>query len=229
MYKSKLMKTRFIFFMLLLLIFSSCVSLTGYQTARTVGKKETVGTGSVTYLYAPSFYLNTTTPNEYFGLSGDVAYSIFTTEVGVTHGLAKRLDVGFRCKLIGSYLIDAKYQLLGDHETKFAFAIGGGVGGNLITAGGSYINNFHLPIYGSFHPNKSLSFYLSPRYVYQSGIMIQNSVEELNYWGANMGFLYGRKVKYGVDISYYDIEREGVATGLNLYQLQVGLGVKVIF
>jgi hypothetical protein len=152
------MKTYFILSILSLLTFSSCVSLTGYQTGRTVGKDKTVGTGSVNYIYAPNFFKNTTSRNGNFGLSDEVVYTPFTAEAGITHGFAKRLDVGFRCKMIGVYLVDAKFQVLGNSETKFAFAIGGGVGGNLIRAGGSYVNNFHLPIYGSFHPNKNLSF-----------------------------------------------------------------------
>ena len=221
------MKTPFIFSMLFIFTFSSCVSLTGFQTGKTVGKRKTVATGSISYIYAPNFYLNTTTRNEHFGLSGNVAYLIFPLEIGIIHGLAKRLDVGFRYKMIGSFLFDAKYQLLGNPETKFAFAIGGGIGGGLIAAGGRNVNNFHFPVYGSFHPNDHLSFYISPRYIYHSGVMILNSVEKLDYWGANVGLLYGKEVKYGLDISFYDVERKGEPIGLNLNHFQIGLGVKV--
>ena len=136
-----------------------------------------------------------------------------------------KLDIGIRINTNLNALLDAKYQVVGDRESEFALAVGAGIGafGLFVPSVGLY--NFQVPVYASYHPKEKVSLYLSPRYIGQFGRGAGETSGLANYYGANGGVLFGRKVKFGIDVGYYGVSANDANTSL----LQVGIGMKFQF
>ncbi|MDV7391656.1 hypothetical protein RZS08_09900, partial [Arthrospira platensis SPKY1] len=64
-------------------------------------------------------------------------------------------------------------------------------------------------------------------YIGQFGTNFQDSSGMLNYLGANTGFETGRRVRFGLDVGYYQLSNK--TESLNSSILQIGIGVKFRF
>ena len=102
---------------IVLLFFSSCVSMSTMQTGRTIGKGNSelnIG-GSAVKLEA---FVDTDSTTLNGGvLEGDFRY-----------GVTDKFDVGMKVALVGTSGIYGKYQLVGSDESKFALSAGLGGG-----------------------------------------------------------------------------------------------------
>lgn len=210
----------------LLLLISSCASISGFQTGRTVGAE----TGEI------MFSVNGTRTPNFKDLSKEKVdtvdaqdFSIFAPniEVGGRYGITDKIDFGIRANTNLNIFGDVKFQVVGDQESLVAVSTGLGLGmfGFVIGSGGLF--NFQIPLYASLHPTESLDLYVSPRYVGQWGTAFGESSGLINYFGANVGFLTGTRTKFGVDIAYYGLSNSDTGFTDSLFQIGFGMKFKI--
>lgn len=207
----------------LLLLISSCASISGFQTGRTVGAE----TGEI------MFSINGTRTPDFDDISKENAdsvntedFSIFAPniEIGGRYGISDKLDFGIRANTNLNVYADVKYQFVGDQESPVAVATGFGLGMFGFVTGSGGLFNFQIPLYASFHPTEKLDLYVAPRYVGQWGTVLGESSGLINYFGANVGFLTGTRTKFGIDIGYYGLSNSD--SGFNDSLFQIGFGMK---
>jgi hypothetical protein len=207
----------------MVLLLHSCASISGFQTGRTVGKDA----GEII------FSVNGTRTFEFKELNEDSLgldnFSIFAPniELGGRFGISEKVDFGVRANTNLNILADVKVQVAGDQESVFALATGLGLGMFGFVSGAGGLFNFQVPLYASVHPTESLDFYLAPRYIGQWGTTFSESSGLLNYWGANLGFLAGRKTKFGIDVAYYGVNGAGGDFNDSLFQIGFGMKFKI--
>jgi len=196
---------------------TSCASLTGFETGRTVGESNGEFAFSINAAQTPDFDIDT------FGSTPQ--FWAPNLEFGGKFGVSEKVDVGIRVNSNLNVLLDGKFQVVGDSESEFALAVGAGIGafGLFIPNAGLY--NFQIPVYASFHPKEKVSLYLSPRYIGQFGVGAGETSDLASYYGANGGVLFGRKTKFGIDFGYYGLNANDVNNSL----FQVGIGMKFRF
>jgi hypothetical protein len=198
-------------------LFSGCASLSGLQTAKTNGKDNAEIFFSANFNQTPDFDIDEDDDGEVFFFPN--------IELGGSYGVHEKVDIGIRMSTNLNILAEVKYQVVGDQESDFAAAVGAGVGafGFISSVGGLY--NFQIPMYTSYHPSDNFGIYLAPRYIGQfgTGDVGDGDSNYLSYIGANTGFLWGKKTKFGVDIGYFGVSGAGDA---NTTLLQIGLGMK---
>ncbi len=206
-----------ILFLILGLLFSSCSSISGFEEGRALGKGNSEIIVSGNWVSLPNDFTTNTgdgddTPTHFVFPNIDFSYKI---------GAMEKLDIGGRLNTNLNLSAYVKYQVLGDHISKFAL----GTGLELSTILG-LIYNVHVPINMTYYFNESIALNLAPRGIYQFGL---GSIDSRPGWfnydlstmflGGNMGLQFGKKIKYGLDLSYYNV-------GLNQTFLSVGVGAK---
>jgi len=200
-----------------LFFLSNCASITGFQDGRTVGE----GNGD---FYASLNF--STSPN--FGdwrddsVTVDVPTLAFPSiEVGGRYGVVEKVDLTLRMNTNLNVGLGTKFQLVGDRNSPFALALGAEVGSFGIILG---LLNVQIPLYLSVHPSETFSWYFTPRYIRQFSTFagVQNG---LTYLGANTGFLFGKRSKFGVDLGYYRLG--GIEESIPV--IQFGLGGRFAF
>lgn len=194
-------------------LLGSCVQLSTFQTAKTVGK----GNGEVLVALGGG------------GISegfADESLGFGTFEIAGRYGVGEKVDLGVKISHFASYLFDVKYQFVGDEDSKFAMATGPGIG--LYAFGfGTTLMQATLPLHMSVHPSERLGIYLTPRYSAQFALGGEGS---LNYLGGSVGVEIGERVRFGTDISYLRLLDDVVDGdtfedfGVGLFQF--GIGVK---
>ncbi|MBC85560.1 MAG: hypothetical protein CL677_00150 [Bdellovibrionaceae bacterium] len=143
-----------------------CASMSGLQTARVLEK------GKVQSTFGGGYYS-----------SGDIAASVNDTEDGedidmpfleysYRQGVGHNWDVGLKVTLIGTAVLDGKYNFYsGD---KWALAAGLGLGYlSIETESGdekseTTILDFMLPLYASYDVSEKVSIYTVPKYIHRS-------------------------------------------------------------
>jgi hypothetical protein len=205
----------------ILLSLQSCATLTGFNTGRTVGKDQGEMGLSLNFANVPEFQESES--------AGEVLRNIAIplVELGGRYGVAENVDIGLRVNTALNFLVDTKVQLIGGQDGPFALATGAGLGAFGVVSGAGMLLNFQVPLYTSYHPSETFALYLSPRYIGQFGTNFQESSGMLNYLGANTGFETGRRVRFGLDVGYYQLSNK--TESLNSSILQIGIGVKFRF
>lgn len=213
--KSKLQL--FSLFFLIILAFSSCASLTGYQDGKSVGAGNGEAMISLNFSQSPTF----TDIEDSFGIEEIPSFTFPNIELGGRYGVSEKLDITLRMNTNLNLGVGAKYQLIGDRASEFALGLGAEAGTfGLITG----LWNVQVPLYTSFHPSDKFTIYASPRFIYQFSTI--GGVEGWNYLGGNFGFLFGSRHKFGLDIGYYQVGATGVdKIGL----ISAGIGGKFVF
>lgn len=208
------MKTYFLVVMTIL-IMSSCVQLSTFQTAKPVPKGDgeimiAIGGGGITDGF------------------GDESVGFGTFEVAGRMGVGEKVDIGLKISHFISYVADVKYQFVGDQTSKFAMATGPGFGVYAFGLG-TTIAQFTLPLHMSVHPSERLGIYFTPRYSGQFAFGDESG--SLNYLGGSVGVETGKNVKFGLDVSYLKLLNDQDVDGdtfedFGLGLFQIGLGVK---
>lgn len=203
------------------ILLSSCASTTGFQTGRTVGAEA----GEI------SFSINGTRTPDFEALEDetDTDFNIFVPNIEISgrYGISDKVDFGLRANTFLNILADVKVQIAGGQESPFAMSTGLGLGmfGFISGAGGLF--NFQVPVYASYHPSENVDLYVAPRYIGQWGTTFEESSSLLNYYGANFGFLTGRKVKFGIDLALFKLSNQDSDFDDTLFQLGFGMKFKI--
>jgi len=199
------------------LLLTNCVSLTGFQTGRTVGEGNGEFLASLNASQTPDFDFNKDDTT-------DVENFFFPNlELSGRYGIIEKLDIGLRVNTNFNFAVDARYQLIGDRQSPVALSAGLGVGTFAVFAA---LWNVQVPLYFSFHPSESIDIYITPRYIAQfaAGDFSGN----LSYYGGNAGVLFGKRTKFGIDAGLYSIRSSGT-DGEILPISTIGVGVKIPF
>jgi hypothetical protein len=200
-------------FIILLMVSSGCASLTGYQDGRSIGDGNVEISPSLNVSQSPDFV--------------EVEDSIFNDlptfrfpniELATRFGVSEKLDITARLNTNLNLGIGTKYQLVGDRSSKYALGIGLEMGTFGLLSG---LWNIQLAAYGSIHPNETITFYLSPKYINQFSTFGEGGLQGLNYVGGNFGILVGRRHKFGLDIGLYNAGSSNV-NRLNLSTVGIG-------
>ncbi|MDX1478663.1 MAG: hypothetical protein R3301_13215 [Saprospiraceae bacterium] len=196
-----------------LLALPGCIQVSSWQTARTVGEHN----GEILVAFGA---LGISDP-----LGEDADAGVGTMELMGRYGVSETVDIGLKISSFSSYVFDAKFQVVGDRTTSFGLALGPGIG---ITAfvGSNGIFQGHLPVHMSVHPSERFAFYFTPRYSSQFTF----GDGALHYLGGSLGLEFGRKVKFGLDVSFAellnDTDADDVFEDFGLRLFQVGFGAK---
>ena len=195
---------------------TSCAQLSSFQTAKTVGKNN----AEIGFAASGAGF------TELIDDADGTTPVLPVIELWGRYGVGERVDVGMKVSTGLSGVFDGKFQIVGDRYSKFALALGGGLG----FQGGTLDNlllQAHIPLHMSVHPSEKFAIYLTPRYISQFVI----GDGSLNYGGASFGLEAGQKVKFCMDFSYFstfsdvnDVNSIFNDFGIGLYQL--GFGVK---
>ena len=223
--KNKFQNTRWKFNSLLFItigfLLTSCASMSTLQTARTTEKNEFVGGfsgGAVHYDTGVQQIQDSTSTKTYI-------LNMPFVEGYARYGITDKLDMGAKLTIIGTFLVDAKYQFLGNGESKIAGSAGLGLG-TLTMKIGDYTNkikDIHAPFYFSFHPAKWIGLYVSPRYVYRINSSDDGKTKRnfaSSWYGATGGVRLGNKAALFIEYSYFGNSE----TPQPFTQFTVGLG-----
>lgn len=223
--KSKFQNTRWKFNTLLFItigfLLTSCASMSTLQTARTTEKKKFVGGfsgGSVHYDTGVKKTTDSTSTSTY-------VLNVPFVEGYARYGITDKFDMGAKVTIIGTFLVDAKYQFLGDAESKIAGSTGLGFG-MLTMQSGDYTNrikDIHIPLYFSVHPAKWLGLYVNPRFVYRFNTSDDGKTTRTftsSWYGATGGVRIGKKAGVFIEYSYFGNSE----TSMPFTQFTVGLG-----
>ncbi|TVQ41801.1 MAG: hypothetical protein EA362_14155 [Saprospirales bacterium] len=192
------------FLVLLLVIFWSCASLTGFEEARTVG----VGNHGI----SPS--VNAVVVNNFF--SDDDEFFYPNLDIKYRYGLTENLDLGVRASSTFNLGAFAKARLWDSEDG--TIAIGGGL--EFASTLGTSLET-HLPLFFSYYPNDNITFNFSPRLI---GLYVLDFTDEerFTYLGANTGLLIGKgNTRVGFDLGFYNS-----VSGSRSYLFTAGVGLK---
>jgi len=204
------------------------MSLTGYQTGRTVGKSKKNLIISGNLYQAPYRY------SEQGSFSQDTLHlddfvRWVNCEATLFYGVGENLDLGARLNSEFMAGLIAKWQLIGGKNSAAAFAIGSEFG--ILALDRLY---YQLPLYFSVHPNKNFTFYISPKYSYEWNLNHYFSKENIKYLGFNAGVVLGSKQKTTVDFGLFRSHRyDSLEFGEDSVQVKVlpkiGIGLSYRF
>lgn len=193
---------------------NGCATLTGYQDGKTVGEGNGEATISLNISKSPNY-----NEDEDIDLDNFPQFVFPNIEIGGRYGISEKADVTLRFNTNFNFSAGGKYQLIGDRASDFALSAGAELGSIALS-----LWNIQIPVYMSFHPNDNVAFYISPRYIHQI-----NSFADINNWnyiGGNVGFLFGHRHKFGIDAGIYQANPSGVKKiGLSSF----GVGGKFVF
>jgi hypothetical protein len=193
---------------------SSCVSLAGFEEGRSVGEEATSITGSISTTQSPDF------SEEDIDFTGIPFFVL--GELSVKHGFTDKFDVGMRINSFFNVGVNAKYQVVGDKQSKFAMSLGTEFNSFAFTR----IFNAHLPVFMSYYPKDNITINLAPRFVYQFGGIGNDSGEGITYFGGNTGIMFGKKQKIGFDFGLHRLYTPG---NERIRMINIGVGAKLVF
>ena len=192
-------------------LFASCATMTGFEEGKTLGEDNMEFGVSANVTSAPDILGDDADVDEFIAFPN--------IELGVKYGITEEFDLGIRVNSnlnLGAFM---KYQIIGDKNS--AFAVSPGLEFATFAA---LTYAVQVPLYMSIYPNQNLAININPRAVYQTsaGAALTGGV---SYLGGNVGFLYGKKHKFGLDIGYYSVGVDGSRTEL----VNVGIGGRFRF
>lgn len=205
------------------MLLSNCASLTGFTDGRVIGKNNGEFVGSLNFSQTPKF--SDFADSDSILVGDDFRFTFPSVEVGGRYGVADKIDIGVRMNSNLNLAVDGKFQILGDHESKTALSLGVGVGTFGLLLSGVGLWNFQVSAPFSVHPTEKVAWYVAPRFIGQFATAVGETSGLLKYTGGNTGFLFGDKVKFGIDLGYYRWGAGGDSVGL----FQFGGGMKFRF
>ena len=165
---------------------ASCASLEGLEEGRTIGEGNSEIGVTINYTSIPDLQEANSPIIGYPSLVANYKYGI-GQKLDISATISSTLYIGF----------GAKYQFLGDQETKFNMAAGLNVGSAL-----GAINQVTVPLYLSYHPSEKISINLSPKYFVMFST-IDDASTNSSFLGTNFGFLFGDRHKFGIDFGLF--------------------------
>jgi hypothetical protein len=213
-----LTKTSFLS-VILMMVLTGCATITGFEEGRALGKNNVEILLSASYVQSPT--LNS---SDQPGNNTPRHNTYPLAEVNIKMGVTNKLDIGGKLNTNANFSGFFKYQMIGDQTSRFA--LGSGV--ELSTFSGLEYA-IQVPVYMTYYFSESLALNVSPRGVYSVGsekidgnkTLLTND-NEYTFLGGNIGILYGKKIKYGIDVGIYNVNSKD-------YFLIAGAGVKMKF
>jgi hypothetical protein len=201
-------------------LLAGCASMSTMQTARVTDKNEFgfgVGGGVVKSEIA-------------LGTFDTIKINAPFLEGSLRYGVTDKIDVGARVTIIGTAVVDGKYQFLGNKTSKFAGSVGFGVGYLNIVSGGNNSEIFDLmaPVYLSYYPTEWLSIYTSPRYVYRINSYRTEEkftgMDNSHWYGITGGVRIGGKTAFIGEYSYFG--NNNINKPFSQITMGVSIGIK---
>lgn len=206
---------RFRFSILLLFLsglLTSCGQLSSFQTGKTLGKDQaTLGASVIGY--------GVTDPD---ANGGELGAGLFPyVELYGNYGVGEAVDLGVKLSTGGNLQLSGKYQFVGDQETAFAAAIGGGLELQASNFSENVVFRTHLPLYASYHPSMEDAIYVAPRWAYQVVTNDDNS----HFLGGSLGYArqFSPKITGMLEGSYYFPSTQNTTTSNQVYQFGIGV------
>lgn len=193
----KLNFNNFLFAFMATLFLSSCASLTGFEEGKTLGEENAEFGISANYTSAPNLFDDELEADSIIGAIG-----FPNIELNYKYGVMENLDVGIKLSTNFNSSAYAKYQVVGDKSSKLALSPGFEVGTIL---GAAY--SVGVPIYASYYPTPNFAINVNPRFMYQS--ITGDVASGATYLGGNLGLMFGKKHKFGLDFGYYNVGSDG--------------------
>lgn len=198
-----------------LFLLSSCASLTGFEEGRVLGEDVSEFGVSVNYVQTPDLFDS----EEFEGpdsLNSTIGFP--NIEFNYKRGINDKMDVGGRLSTNLAASTYLKYQVVGDRSSKFALSPGLEFGTVL---GAAY--SVGIPVYASIYPTEGIAINLNPRFIYQ--FVTGAESDGAAYLGGNLGLMFGKKNKFGLDFGYYKVTTDGTTNNL----LTFGIGGRFRF
>jgi hypothetical protein len=204
---------QFLFAFVASMLLASCASLTGFEEGKTLGADNSEFGISANYIRAPNLFEDELEADSLVGIVG-----FPNIELNYKYGITEKIDVGAKVSTNFNSSAYAKYQLVGDKSSKFALSPGFEVGTIL---GAAY--SIGVPVYASYYPTPNFAINVNPRFMYQS---ITGDISSgATYLGGNLGLMFGKKHKFGLDFGFYNVGSGGTSNNL----ITFGLGGKFRF
>ncbi len=222
---TKILLFHSILFVALCYLLSSCASMSTLQTARTTEKKKLVGGFSGGTVNFDTGIKKDTTPT-----SSNIVLNVPFIELYARYGITDKWDAGMKLTIIGTFLVDTKYQFLGDDKSKFAGSIGLGLGTLNITSGDytNKVKDVHFPLYLSYHSAEWFGLYANPRYIMRFNSEKNGSSPTTtytsNWYGATGGIRLGKKSALFLEYSYFLNSK--VSNPFTQFTVGLGFGVR---
>jgi hypothetical protein len=203
----------------LLMVLAGCATMNGFEEGRALGKKNTELTLSASYAELANYLT-------YTEGSDDVPkrFKMPVVEANVKVGVSDRWDVGGKVNSSLNLALYYRHQMIGDKTSRFA--LGSGLE---ISAAFPTVFTVQIPVHMTYYFSEKLALNVAPRGVYLVGSEKIDGEEsffstdaETTFLGGNVGLLYGKKVKYGIDLGLYRVRPN------NLFFI-AGAGVKMRF
>lgn len=192
-------------------LFSSCVSLNNFQSAKTLEKGEIeIGMGGSV---GSTFDLD---GEDVDTVNGVIQRGIPFSDITLfgRYGLAEKLDFGLRGSSIGDFGVDFKYMAIGNQNSTFAFSPGLAIGSNIYYLGVSRMFQVEVPLHTSIDLSDNFTLFITPRYVGQNMVFtIFDNVPWVNYAGGSFGFEVGNELIFSLGLNYLKaVEFETIST-----------------
>lgn len=140
----------------------------------------------------------------------------FSLGVSYSRGVTKKLDLGVRWESGIAGSIGAKYQFLGNQDSKFAFALAPRIGVIIIGIEDDSFRPFSvIPAIVSYHPSTNFSVFFAQEYLYLN----TDDGMHTHSFSPSIGLSTGEKFKFVTGASYN-------YAGLDLFMLGAGLKVR---
>lgn len=197
--------------LVVLALCSSCAQLSLFQDAKTLGKGNKSIGGHIS-----GYGIVDIDGNDDIILPSIVANG--------SYGVTDRLDLQFSVSLAGSFLFSPKLQLLGNRNSKWAFALNPGIATHV----GSFeeeelgILRTHYSAIGSYHPSDKVSIFFEPRYINQ----YRRDQSNDHFYGSTLGLCYktSKVLDLTAGASFFDVKNSSEL----LIQLGVGVNYRFI-
>lgn len=186
-------------------LFYSCANLNSLQDGKTLEKGTVEVTPMISLGYIKSNGLNDDNVDE-----SELEF-LPTFGLRVKYGIAERFDAGINVDLATDFGFTGKYQFLESANKKFNSSIGADFGANLIgILNGDLMYYYSVPLYISYHHNEAVCTFVTPRFIKNSEYAYRNKYDlesvgekySLSRFEVSYGMLFGKKNKYGFEISH---------------------------
>lgn len=220
-YRPFLAKAIYLLLLLVFILLSSCLPMATMQTGRTVGKGklvESVGFGAGH------------TRHPIYGLHGFFSFDYISLPSGLLsfrYGLSDRFDLGLKFGPGSPWLLESKYQLLGDRTSSFALSAGLTISHIDVSEDDrrTALIDYGLPLCTSWHPSEVFALYLSPKWIYRDRINSSKLYADgfIKHWyGATLGTEFGKRRKFYLEYSHF---QPGIGSSRPMYQVLIGCRV----
>jgi len=205
------MKKMFLLFFTVLLI-TSCAQMTRFETGKTIGENNLQWSGQG--LAYADFTSQTFQSTNIFRIENLVP--VF--QGSLDYGLAEKVDIGIGISSALNVIVNGKFQIIGDHNSRFAMSINPALEVQIVSLNGVYARpHLYLPM--SWEINERQTFILEPRYSHAG---IENAPHTIGFSsGIEFKMKKGWKLAIGGSVFLAPVNSD-----FRYHLFQLGIGAK---